>query len=497
MNKRIKSLILILTFSFTLVQFKANASSSLDTSRVNVDSNKEWTIKFNRILDPDTLNNNVIVSDSQGNKIPVKVTLGGNKDAIVVSPETSGYDPGQTYDLTIEKNIKSSSGTELPNPINMSFKIKNLYSDGTNYNDVPNITSDTYKYQPLCSSQNQGFILNSSNGQNVQYRIFVAKDNQYDQGPFEELTNGYTTPVDGEINAVKSLDPGTNGQKYKVIIYVRRTGVTSGAHADLNTDYDNYLIDYFRCVNKVDTQNVNYTNYGTSLNYGINKELAWESVANSGPYFSKTNIFNNLASTNQIKYYMNPNNFLDSYGKYQFLKLSYEDGITVDDLNNFLADKGIFKGHAQDFIDAGKQNNISVSYLVSHAMLETGNGASYLANGEAKYNGQVVYNFFGIGAVDSNANTAGAEKAYEEGWTTPKLAIFGGAEWLSSSYINNPQYKQDTIYKMRWNPSSPGQHQYATDISWAYNQIADTVKMINSAPSLYKTIDFDVPKYAQ
>lgn len=80
---------------------------------------------------------------------------------------------------------------------------------------------------------------------------------------------------------------------------------------------------------------------------------------------------------------------------------------------------------------------------------------------------------------------------------TPQLAISGGAQWLSKSYINNANYKQDTIYKMRWNPADPGQHQYATDISWSYNQISNIINMINMAPSLYQTVYFDIPKYAQ
>ncbi len=50
---------------------------------------------------------------------------------------------------------------------------------------------------------------------------------------------------------------------------------------------------------------------------------------------------------------------------------------------------------------------------------------------------------------------------------------------------------------MRWNPADPGQHQYATDISWSYNQISNIINMINMAPSLYQTVYFDIPKYAQ
>jgi beta-N-acetylglucosaminidase len=497
LNRKLRTLILVAVISFTSFQFKTTVSAYSGTKN-SVDVNKEWSVKFNKTLESDTVNSsNIIVKDASGNSIPVAITLSQDKYTVFISPQTSGYIPGAQYTVNISKGVKDSAGIPLSEAGTLKFTLVNKYSDGTSYLGLPVINSNTFQHMPLLSSQKQGFILNSTAGQNVKYRIFVAQDNPYSDGAFQEITQNYISPVNGVVTANKALDSGTNGQKYKAIIYVRRAGVSTGAHRDMNTDYDNYYIDYFRCVDSSSISNVKYTNYDTSLSYGVNKQLAWESYPNEGPYFSKTASFTNLASANQIKYYMNPSNFLDSYGKYQFLKLSYEDGISVDDLNNFLANKGIFKGHGQDFINAAKANNISVSYLVSHAMLETGLGTSYLSSGQAKYNGKVVYNFFGIGAVDSDPNGEGSKKAYEEGWFTPQLAISGGAQWLSKSYINNANYKQDTIYKMRWNPADPGQHQYATDISWSYNQISNIINMINMAPSLYQTVYFDIPKYAQ
>src|SRR5699024_10016193 len=114
------------------------------------------------------------------------------------------------------------------------------------------------------------------------------------------------------------------------------------------------------------------------------------------------------------------------------------------------------------FIDAGRQNGISDVYLLSHALLETGNGKSALANG-IKYKGKTVYNMYGIGAVDSCPEECGAKRAYEEGWFSPKEAIIGGAAFIGNGYI---QSGQNTLYKMRWNPESmsntnSASHQYA------------------------------------
>lgn len=74
---------------------------------------------------------------------------------------------------------------------------------------------------------------------------------------------------------------------------------------------------------------------------------------------------------------------------------------------------------------------------------------------------------YGIGAVDGNAIEAGKRKAFELGWNTPEKAIDGGAKWISNKFVRS---KQNTLYKMRWNPDSPGTHQYATAANWALVQ---------------------------
>src|SRR5699024_8556005 len=149
-----------------------------------------------------------------------------------------------------------------------------------------------------------------------------------------------------------------------------------------------------------------------------------------------------------------------------------------------------------------REANINELYLISHALLETGRGSSNLARGILvnKVNGKsvtprVVYNMFGIGAIDSNADKYGSEKAYELGWFTPEAAIIGGAKWISNSYINNPTYQQDTLYKMRWNPKQPGVHQYATDIAWASKQTRTLDTMVLLAQKYDLILNFDILNY--
>jgi mannosyl-glycoprotein endo-beta-N-acetylglucosaminidase len=132
--------------------------------------------------------------------------------------------------------------------------------------------------------------------------------------------------------------------------------------------------------------------------------------------------------------------------------------------------------------------------LVSHALLETGNGTSELANG-VKYKGKTVYNMYGIGANDGCAVQCGAKYAYQAGWFTPEKAIIGGAKFIREGYIDRGQ---DTLYKMRWNPAFAASHgyashQYATDIGWAYKQTYNIYTLYDLLDS-YNLI-LDLPRY--
>lgn len=201
------------------------------------------------------------------------------------------------------------------------------------------------------------------------------------------------------------------------------------------------------------------------------------------------------ADRTDVEYYLNPNNFiLSETQKFQFLDLSKPSNVTAGQLNTFLKGKGILEGTGQAFIDAGKEHGVNEIYLLSHALLETGNGTSDLATGIV-VDGVKVHNMFGIGAVDSNPIGGGSRRAYEQGWTTPEKAIIGGAAFIGNNYV---KAGQNTLYKMRWNPDAmetygKASHQYATDIGWAYKQV-------NTISNLYDAIGItarrlDIPVY--
>ncbi|NIG16626.1 type VI secretion system tip protein TssI/VgrG [Pantoea sp. Cy-640] len=195
------------------------------------------------------------------------------------------------------------------------------------------------------------------------------------------------------------------------------------------------------------------------------------------------------ATEADIKKYVDPANHMDGTDKYQFVDLSSSSGISKDDMSNFLKGKGTLAGQEQTYLDAAKKYNINEAYLAAHSALETGNGTSELAKG-VMVNGTKVYNMYGIGALDGNAVNTGANYAYKQGWTTPEKAIDGGAKWISDKFVGSGQ---NTLYKMRWNPASPGTHQYATDVNWATAQTKSMKRMFDSFPNA--NLSYDVPEF--
>ena len=231
---------------------------------------------------------------------------------------------------------------------------------------------------------------------------------------------------------------------------------------------------------------INYTAYNITLDRMAEINLAVAPTYNDGSGQKP-------ADKERIKMYLDPNEFSSGAYKYQFMDLSKPSGISRASLAAFLDGKGILSGKADAFLAAARTYNVNELYLVAHCCVETGYGSSTLANG-VLVNGQRVYNMFGIGAYDYNAIGTGSQRAYREGWTTPEAAITGGAKFISESYVNSTEHRQNTIYKMRWNPDAPGTHLYAGDVSWATMQAVILEKLFYQVPDA--VISYEVPVYA-
>lgn len=183
---------------------------------------------------------------------------------------------------------------------------------------------------------------------------------------------------------------------------------------------------------------------------------------------------------------------------YQFLNLSEYQGIEEKRIHHMLRKQEVLEDYTTEFLNAAKKEHVNEVYLISHAILETGNNKSELANGvmltekgkvtksKEESDGKKYYNFYGVGALDSDPIGTGANYAKKRGWDTPQKAISGGAKFIHDHYLSNPE--QNTLYSMRWNPEKPGIHQYATDIKWAQSNariIADFYNELKTEGKYY------------
>lgn len=332
--------------------------------------------------------------------------------------------------------------------------------------------------------------------------------------------------------------PGTNNNSIGVLNYNEKVEVYSESNGWSKIKYKNgvgytatsYLSDFIKDNNSGgsgDTDKtestVNYKGLDYTLDSHVNKQLERVSVGGNVISSSKPRMMTSVtamtpqsrgfipAEIDDLEYFLNPANFVNTAkGMQQFLRIDkYREGITASELNGYLNNlpkndgKGgnVFYNQGQTFIDSAKKYNIDVTYLVGHSMWETGYGSSTLAKGQVitSYRGTTlpepvtVYNFFGVGAVDGNANLGGAEAGYFNGWTSVEKTIDGSASWIASNYIHSSKYNQNTLYKMKFNYDYTW-HQYATDVNWA-NGVSGVMDTLNSMYDSKSVLAYEVPDY--
>jgi len=276
------------------------------------------------------------------------------------------------------------------------------------------------------------------------------------------------------------------------------SGLGVGKHYITVVAYGNDGMQTRQMITVVVVGVINNVNYSTSVSSIISNQIryntptievgnTWEYMAiqngvkgytkdkPSGTFVADEASYNNIYS--KLVYYTNPANLVnDNTNIFTFMSLKYVGNVSADGLNHFLG--GVLAGKGQVFINAGAHWNVNPVYLAMHAILETGNGTSKLAKGQNPEGISIgYYNMFGIGAFDDNAVAGGNTAAQKNGWTSVDLAIDGGAKWISSNYINNqPNYDQDTLFKMRFDPDNPASGAfYCTDIEWC-NSISSYIR---------------------
>lgn len=92
-------------------------------AKTDISPDKTWTIRFNMIVDVNSLNNqNIYVTDVIGNKVKIEIIPGVDGSSALVVP-ISSYQSGQTYYLYISKGIRSQAGKNLKQGVFNKFTI--------------------------------------------------------------------------------------------------------------------------------------------------------------------------------------------------------------------------------------------------------------------------------------------------------------------------------------------------------------------------------------
>ena len=236
------------------------------------------------------------------------------------------------------------------------------------------------------------------------------------------------------------------------------------------------------------------------------KSLSWRSMDlgsydwGSGKWVSEENGRWYYVSREVIKYYMDPRNFLNTNSIYTFLQQSYdpvhqtEAGLRKVISGTFLERgyDGDSDAYVRDIMTAASESGVNPYILAATIIQEQGvNGTSNLISGTYQgYNG--YYNFFNVGATETNPVILGLEKAKREGWNTRSKAIIGGAKFCGNSYVSAGQ---NTYFYMNYNIKDPDRiwHQYATAV---HNASASGEKLAKTYAELKDAeLDFLIPVY--
>lgn len=224
-----------------------------------------------------------------------------------------------------------------------------------------------------------------------------------------------------------------------------------------------------------------------------------------------------------VEYFMDPRNFFNKSGIFQFEMLNFNSLYTVNAVEavldgSFMGDKNMtYKDaagkvytdnmtYAQAIYNAGKTYDINPCFLASKILNEVGsNGSGSVSGTNSTYPG--IFNFYNIGATDgegaiergllwASGNGTG-RTSYHRPWNTPYKSIMGGAEFLAEEYIAAGQF---TGYLQRFNvnPDSDYKlysHQYMSNLSGALSQGHLTYLSYRELGMINREIVFSIPVY--
>ncbi|MBQ6899278.1 MAG: SH3 domain-containing protein [Firmicutes bacterium] len=224
------------------------------------------------------------------------------------------------------------------------------------------------------------------------------------------------------------------------------------------------------------------------------------------------------ASEQIIRYYMDPRNFINSIGIFQFLTHSFDiqtqnvEGLQKVVQNSFMKGEFPEETHAtwaDAIYQAGQTAGVNPYVLASMILVEQGSsGNGGCISGTVKgYEG--YYNFFNIGAYKSGSMSAvergvwyaSQSGTYERPWNTRYKSILGGALFYSQQYV---QKNKNTLYFKKFNvmngQENVGIGQYMTNVQGAESEAAALrngyIDTLSDAMTFYIPVYQNMPEEA-
>lgn len=245
---------------------------------------------------------------------------------------------------------------------------------------------------------------------------------------------------------------------------------------------------------------------------------SWKSQA-AGAYDPQTGKYTSFdsggwaaASEKIIAYYLDPRNFINQIGIFQFLTHTYNAetqtsaGLAAVVSGTFLdaafPETG-FATYADALMEAGRTATVNPYVLASMILVEQGtSGTGKCISGTVSgYEG--YYNYYNIGAYKTASMSAvtrglwyaSRSGSYQRPWDGHFASLLGGALFYSENYVKQ---NKNTLYFKKWNVMNGledvGEGQYMTNVQGAESEAAALRKGYLSL--LDSPMIFEIPIYS-
>ncbi len=332
---------------------------------------------------------------------------------------------------------------------------------------------------------------------------------------------GEKTGSDGYIWYQVSISGKTGYIRSDLVKIVKPEDTSSGIDASAMTDeeFDAYLkaqgfpADYISALTALHKAHPSWVFKAANTDLNFEDVITKESapgvavVASSLPIYYRSKAAGNYnsstgtyishdtggwytATPEVIRYYMDPRNFLDEYGIFQFMTHSFDSSTqTKSHLQTLVSgtflsgayptvsgESSPFSTYSDAIYEAGVQSGVNPYVLASMIIVEqgaSGYGAS-ISGTEKGYEG--LFNFFNVGAAAYSGRTAvangliyaGSSGSYGRPWNTRYKSILGGARFYYDEYVG---CGQNTLYFKKFNVNnglgSVATHQYMSNVQGA------------------------------